>query len=101
MRKTFLILLTAAVGCSRADQESIMLARAVQPCIERANAGAPVSIPVRIALADDGSVVLIEVKGRNGDQALYDAEDAVMRAVQKCSPYHLGQTGEFEIVVTY
>lgn len=95
------IVVTALSGCSQPDEESLRLAEDVQRCIERTGEGAPISVPVRIALADDGSVALIEVKGRNADQAMYDAQYAVMRAVERCAPYDIGRTGEFEVVVTY
>lgn len=101
MQKAIIIVVMAIAGCTPRDGESIRLAAQVQSCIAQGDEGRPVSVRVRIALADDGSVMLIEVKGRNADQALYDAQDAVMHAVQTCAPYNVKWPGEFEIVLTY
>ena len=101
LHSAILIVATAFAGCSQASEESIRLAKEVQRCMKRGNDEAPVSVPVRIALTHDGAVTLVEVKGRDSDQRLYDAQDAIMRAIESCAPYHVGRSGEFEIVLTY
>lgn len=96
-----LFVITLLPGCSQGDNESIKLAEQAQLCVERTAEGNSIAVPVRIALTDDGSVALVEVKGRNADQKYYDAADAVTRAVKKCAPYDVGRNGEFEITLTY